>query len=106
MRDRFVPLSEGWHKRGFELGLGIGIASGYATIGRVGFEGRYDYAAIGTVVNLAARLSDVAAPGQILVNQRVHGAIEDRVVAQAPQEITLKGFSRPTAAIQVDGLKK
>lgn len=104
MRDRFTALSEGWHKRGFELGLGIGIATGYATIGRVGFEGRYDYAAIGTVVNLAARLSDVAAPGQILVSQRVHAAIEDRVAAQPPQDLTLKGFSRPIAAIQVDGL--
>lgn len=105
MRERFAALASGWRKRGFDLGLGIGIASGYATLGRVGFEGRYDYAAIGTVVNLASRLSDAAGPGEILVSQRVHAAVDDRVVTEPPRELRLKGFSRPAVAVQVIALR-
>ncbi|HVM12035.1 MAG TPA: adenylate/guanylate cyclase domain-containing protein [Actinomycetota bacterium] len=104
MRERFDALAERWRKRGYELGLGVGVASGYATLGRVGFEGRYDYAAIGTVVNLAARLSDVAGPGEILLSQPVHAAVEDHVRTEPPRELHLKGFSRSTVAFQVIGL--
>jgi adenylate cyclase len=101
LRDRFGTLAADWRKRGYELGLGVGIAAGYATLGRIGFEGRYDYAAIGNVVILASRLSDAAAPGEILVSQRVHAAVGDRAVAEAVQELQLKGFSRPVYAFRV-----
>jgi class 3 adenylate cyclase len=105
MRERFEMLATGWRKRGFHLGLGVGVASGYATLGRVGFEGRYDYAAIGTVINLASRLSDTAAPGEILISQRVHAAVEDRVVTDESRELQLKGFSRPAVAVNVIALR-
>ena len=105
MRERFSALAAGWRKRGFDLGLGVGIASGYATLGRVGFEGRYDYAAIGTVVILASRLSDTAAPGEILLSQRVHGAVEERVETEAARELRLKGFSRPAMAFPLTALR-
>jgi adenylate cyclase len=105
MRERFATLAAGWRKRGYELGLGVGIATGYATIGRIGFEGRYDYAAIGTVVNLASRLSDVAGAGEILVSQGVHAAVEDRAVTETAQELRLRGFSRPAAAFRVIALR-
>jgi class 3 adenylate cyclase len=101
LRERFGTLAADWRKRGYELGLGVGIAAGYATLGRIGFEGRYDYAAIGNVVILASRLSDAASPGEILVSQRVHAAVGDRAVAEAVQELQLKGFSRPVDAFQV-----
>lgn len=105
MRERFASLADRWRKRGFELGLGMGIHTGYATLGRVGFEGRYDYAAIGTMANLASRLSDAAGPGEILISQRVHAAVEDRVGVEPPRELQLKGFSRAAVAFQVVGLK-
>jgi class 3 adenylate cyclase len=105
MRKRFQILAAGWNKRGFHLGLGVGIATGYATLGRVGFEGRYDYAAIGTVVILASRLSDAAAPGEILVSQRVHAAVEDRIVTESSREMRLKGFSRPAIVVPVVELR-
>ena len=76
MRARFAELAEGWHKLGYELGLGIGISTGYATLGRIGFEGRYDYAAIGNAVILASRLSTEAKAGQILLGQRTYAAVE------------------------------
>jgi class 3 adenylate cyclase len=97
-RERFSTLASEWRRRGHELGLGIGIATGYATLGRIGFEGRYDYGAIGNVVILAARLSDAAAPGDILLSQRTHAAVEERVVAEALGQLSLKGFSRPLIA--------
>ena len=81
MRDRFAPLSEDWRRRGHVLELGIGIATGYATLGRIGFEGRYDYGAIGNVIILASRLSSEAAPGEILVSQRTYAQAEPLVVA-------------------------
>ena len=68
MRDQFATLAERWHRSGYDLGLGIGIAVGYATLGRIGFEGRYDYGAVGNVVILASRLSEAATAGQILVS--------------------------------------
>jgi class 3 adenylate cyclase len=102
VRERFVDLSSAWRKRGYDLGLGIGIATGYATLGRIGFEGRYDYGAVGNVVILAARLSDAAAPGEILVSQRTQAAIDDQVATQPVDPLELKGFSRPVNAVRLD----
>jgi adenylate cyclase len=101
MRGRAAELKERWRKRGFELSLGIGIAQGYATIGAIGFEGRWDYGAIGTVTNLAARLCAEARPGQILIPQRVFGAVEDHVEVEPVGELTLKGFGKATLAYDV-----
>jgi adenylate cyclase len=100
-RARFGALAREWRKRGHELGLGIGIATGYATLGRIGFEGRYDYAAIGVVANLASRLSDAASPDEILISQRVQAAVEGAAVTEPVDELRLKGFSRPVAAFRV-----
>ena len=105
MRERFGPLSTAWRKRGYELGLGIGIAAGYATLGRIGFEGRYDYAAIGNSVILASRLSDAATAGQILVSQRVFAAVEELVEADAVADLELKGFSHAMTAWSVTALR-
>ena len=104
MRDRFAILSTAWRKRGYELGLGIGIATGFATLGRIGFEGRYDYAAIGNSVILASRLSEAAAAGQILVSQRVLAAIEDRAEVDPVPNLELKGFSHAMTAYAVTAL--
>jgi adenylate cyclase len=104
-RDRFAELAAGWHRRGHDLGLGIGIATGYATLGRIGFEGRYDYAAIGIVANLASRLSDKASPGEILISQRVQAAIDDRVVTEPVDDLQLKGFTRPVPAFRLLSLR-
>jgi class 3 adenylate cyclase len=101
MRDRFAALSAAWRKRGYELGLGIGIATGYATVGRIGFEGRYDYGAIGTSVILASRLSSAAAAGQVLISQRVMAMVEDLVDAEPVPDLALKGFSTPITAHSV-----
>src|SRR5437763_2873272 len=101
MRARFDELARGWRKRGYELGFGVGIATGYATLGRIGFEGRYDYGAIGNVVILASRLSGEARANQILVSQRAHAMVEDLVVAEPVSELNLKGFSRPVPALNV-----
>ena len=104
-QERFAPMAAAWRKRGITLDLGIGIESGYATLGRIGFEGRYDYGALGPVTNLAARLSDAAGSGQVLVGQRVHAEIETLVDAEAVGELELKGFGRPVAAYAVHGLR-
>jgi class 3 adenylate cyclase len=105
MRLRFGALSTAWHKRGYELGLGIGIAAGFATLGRIGFEGRYDYAAIGNAVILASRLSSAAKAGQILVSQRVFASVEDLVDADAVEDLELKGFSHAMTAYAVTSLR-
>jgi class 3 adenylate cyclase len=105
MRERFGPLSTAWRKRGYELGLGIGIAAGYATLGRIGFEGRYDYAAIGNSVILASRLSGAATAGQILVSQRVIAAVDDAVETDPVEGLELKGFSTAITAYAVTGLR-
>jgi class 3 adenylate cyclase len=105
MRARFEDLAAQWRKRGWELGFGVGIAVGYATLGRIGFEGRFDYAAIGSVVILASRLSSEAKAGQILVSQRAFAAVEDAVVAEPVEGLRLKGFSRATDAFNVVGLR-
>ena len=105
-QERFRELAEKWHKRGTELGLGIGISSGYVTLGRIGFEGRYDYGAIGPATSLASRLSTEARTGQTLISQRVYAAVEDEVRAEPIGELTLKGFGRPTLAHEVRGLRE
>jgi class 3 adenylate cyclase len=105
VRDRFNDLAAAWHKRGYELGLGIGIASGFATLGRIGFEGRYDYGAMGIIVNLAARLSDVAEGGQILISQRHYAMVEDAVEASERPPVSLKGFGRPIPVWAVESMR-
>ncbi len=97
-------LIEQWRKRGYDLGLGIGIAMGYATLGQMGFKEQFNYGAVGSVLNLASRLSDDAKAGQVLVTQRVFSAVEDLVVAEPAGELTLKGFLKPVTAFNVTGL--
>ncbi|HYQ99150.1 MAG TPA: response regulator [Casimicrobiaceae bacterium] len=105
IREGVGRKAEDWVKRGYELALGIGIAQGFATIGAIGFEGRLDYSAIGTVTNLAARLCGEAAGGEILTSQRVYAGVESIVDVGPPEMLTLKGFRRPVAAYRVLGLK-
>jgi class 3 adenylate cyclase len=105
MRDCAAGLAAGWRKRGYELDVGLGIAKGYATIGAIGFEGRWDYGAIGTVTNLACRLCGEAAPGQVLASPRVVAAVEGLVEAAPVGDLVLKGFSRPVAAFELRGLR-
>ena len=105
MRDRVRELTVRWRRLGYELDFGIGLAQGYATIGAIGFEGRWDYGAIGTVTNLAARLCGEAKPGQILVPRRFLGTVEDLVEVEPTGELTLKGFSRPITTYNVLRLK-
>ena len=104
MRQQVQELADGWQRRGYELAFGVGIAQGYATLGRIGYAGRFDYAAIGSVTNLAACLCEAAAPWQVLVTQRVNAAAEDQVVSQLVGELSLRGFSRPIRAFEVSGL--
>src|SRR5207248_9353686 len=99
--ERFAELAAAWRKRGTELGLGIGIDAGYATLGRIGFEGRYDYGALGPVSNLASRLSTEAGPGQTLISQRIYAAAEEAVEAGPVGELELKGFGRPGVAYEL-----
>jgi adenylate cyclase len=105
MRQRVGELTGTWRKRGHQLDFGVGIAQGYATLGKIGFEGRFDYAAIGTVTNLAARLCGEAAGGQILISQRVYAAVEALAVANQVGELSLKGFVKPVPAYNVWALK-
>jgi adenylate cyclase len=104
MRQRVQELADGWRQRGYELAFGVGIAQGYATLGRIGFAGRFDYASVGSVTNLAARLCAEAAPWQILITQRVNAAAEDLVVSRLVGELSLRGFSKPVRAFDVSGL--
>lgn len=101
MQERVAELRTGWRKRGHDLALGIGIAVGYATLGRIGFEGRFDYGAVGSVVNLAARLCAEALGGQILLAERAFAAVEGTVAAEPLGPLTLKGFLRPVQAYLV-----
>ncbi len=101
MRRTVDELSEAWRRRGHVLGFGVGIAMGYATVGRIGFEGRFDYSAIGTVTNLSSRLCSEAQSGQILVSQRVRTEVQDLVEAEPVGALTLKGFSKPVPAFNV-----
>ena len=104
-QERFAALAAGWRKRGTELGLGIGIESGYATLGRIGFEGRYDYGALGPVTNLASRLSTAAGGGQTLIGQRLYASVEDALDAEPVGELELKGFGRAIPAYAVTGIR-
>jgi adenylate cyclase len=105
IRERVGRMAEDWVKRGYELSLGIGIAQGFATIGAIGFEGRWDYSAIGTVTNLAARLCGEAPGDQILIAHRVYAEVETLVEVEPQEVLTLKGFRRPVIAYRVRGLK-
>ena len=106
VRDRVRELTVNWRKLGYELDFGVGIAQGYATIGGIGFEGRWEYGAIGTVCNLASRLCGEARPGQILVPQRLLGKVEELIEVEPVGELTLKGFNRPVTAHNVLRLKE
>ncbi|HEV8613168.1 MAG TPA: response regulator, partial [Gemmatimonadales bacterium] len=105
MRDRAAELATAWRKRGHQLAFGMGIAMGYATLGRIGFEGRFDYGAIGSVTNLASRLCGEAAAGQILVSERICGCVEDVAVTESMGNLELRGFSRPVPAFNVVDLR-
>jgi adenylate cyclase len=106
MHTAVAALASGWKKRGYELGFGIGIANGYATLGAIGFEGRRDYGAIGPVTNLSARLCGEAKSGQVLISQRVYGKVETSVDVEPVGELALKGLHRPVSAYNVVGLRQ
>ena len=101
MRNEVNTLRAKWMKQGHDLSAGLGLATGYATIGVIGFEGRWEYRVIGTVANLAARLCAEAKPSQILVTQRFHGKIENLVQAEFLGEVALKGFKRPISTFNI-----
>jgi adenylate cyclase len=105
MRDRFVELASAWRQRGYELGFGVGIAVGDATLGRIGFEGRHDYGAIGSVTILASRLSSQAQAGQILLSPRAQTMLQGLIESESVGELTLKGLTRPVLASNVVGLR-
>jgi len=105
MRERVKDLTVKWRKLGYDLNFGVGIAQGFATIGAIGFEGRWEYGAIGTVPNLAARLCGEAKPGEILVARRLLAGVEELIEAESVGELTLKGFHRPVAAHNILRLK-
>ena len=105
MRDQIAALAEKWRKAGHELGFGVGVAHGYATLGRIGFEGRYDYGAVGTVVNLAARLCADATDGPILLDSKVQSAVEASTSTEPAGDLALKGFHRPVRAFNVCALR-
>ena len=106
MRQRMEEVTAGWRRRGYTLGFGVGIALGYATLGQIGFEDRFDYAAIGMVTNLASRLCAEAHAGQILISQRVCTALENLAEVESVGELTLKGLSKPASAYNVVELKE
>jgi adenylate cyclase len=101
MRDRVDELTAQWRKRGHELGFGIGISVGHATLGQVGFARRREYTVIGSVVNLASRLCDEAKAGQIVVSQRVLTAVEQSVKSAPLGDMSLKGFKRPITVYEI-----
>ena len=106
MRTNVADLAEKWRREGHKLGFGVGISHGYATLGRIGFEGRFDYAAVGTVVNLAARLCGYAQDGQILIDPKVQTAVGSFAATEPAGELTLKGLHRPIAAFNVRGAER
>jgi class 3 adenylate cyclase len=101
MTETAASLSAGWRQRGHALGLGAGLALGYATCGLVGFEGRFEYTAIGTVTNLAARLCAEARGGQVLASERIRAAVDGRAEALPAGDLALKGFARPVPAYEI-----
>ena len=106
IRDRVADLAADWRKRGYDLDIGLGLAKGFATIGAIGFEGRWDYGAIGTVTNLAFRLCGEARPGQVLATKRVAAAVEGLVETEAVGDLALKGFARPVSTVVLLGLRQ
>jgi class 3 adenylate cyclase len=104
IREKFAEISEEWRRRGHVLQVGIGLATGYATMGRIGFEGRYDYGGIGNAIILASRLSSEAAAGEILIAQRTYAAVDGAIRAESAGERKLKGFSRPMPVYAVEPL--
>ncbi len=106
MREATAELVRGWSLLGHGLGFGVGVAFGFATLGEVGFDGRYDYTVVGNVANLAARLCDEAAPGEILVSGRVRLAVEQVALTEPVGDVALRGFQRPVAVHRVRGLKE
>jgi len=105
MRDEVAKLAANWRTHGHDLGFGIGIAHGFATLGCIGFEGRFQYSATGTVANLASRLCDQARNGQILVDAKVRAEVESLAELESVGELDLKGFRRPVKAFNVRGLR-
>jgi class 3 adenylate cyclase len=105
LRDDVAKLSEGWRRLGHRLGFGVGIATGFATLGRIGFEARGDYAAVGSVVNLGARLCGHAEDGQILLSPRTLARVDARATVRDAGEMTIKGFSQPVQVSELIGLK-
>jgi len=103
MQHEVRRVAEGWKKRGHALSMGIGIAQGFATIGGIGFPGRIDYGAIGTVTNLAARLCGEAQGGEILLSQRVYASLDGALSTEAAGDLVLKGFHKPVPAFRVLG---
>ncbi len=101
MRTGMATRASDWQRRGHELDFSVGVALGYATLGTMGFEGRYEYGAIGSVLNLASRLCDEAAPGEILVNDRAIAELDGAFDAEAVGPLTLKGFAKPVSAFRV-----
>jgi DNA-binding response OmpR family regulator len=101
MRALMAELTSTWRKRGHELDFGVGVALGYATLGRIGFEGRYDYGAVGSVMNMASLLCDEADGGEILVNSRAHAEVESSFAFEHAGDLTLKGFGKPVPAFRV-----
>jgi adenylate cyclase len=101
LRDAIGKLTDKWRRFGHDIGFGIGIAHGFATLGTIGFEGRFDYAAIGTVSNVASRLCDEAKLGQILISPRVLTKVENAVKVEPIGQFELKGIRRPLAAHNV-----
>jgi class 3 adenylate cyclase len=101
MRDTIGLLTQKWRNRGHSLGFGVGIALGYATLGQIGFERRLEYAAIGSVTNLASRLCDEAKANQIVVSRRVFGMVEPWVDGKPLDDLNLKGFNHPVLAVEI-----
>ena len=104
MRSRVQDLAASWEAAGHDLGFAVGVAQGFATLGRIGYEGRVDYAAVGSVTNLAARLCEYAEPWQVLVSQRIHTAVGDLAVSEPVGNLELRGFSRPVRTHAIRGL--
>jgi adenylate cyclase len=101
MQESVAVLLERWRKRGHDLGFGVGIAFGYATLGQIGFDKRLEYAAVGSVTNLASRLCDEARSGQILISQRVYGLVEPLIEGTHVGDLNLKGFRRAMPTYEV-----
>jgi class 3 adenylate cyclase len=104
MQQRFCDLRVRWSKLGYDLDLGIGIAQGYATVGAFGYEGRVDYTAIGSVVNLAARLSDKAGPGEVLIDRKTRASLDDAAKVDALGPTALDGFAQPVPVFRLTAL--